>query len=99
MKGRISNTGSVNETVGQKYSTTGHQRFVPLREYDGKDAQGNHTGREAWVDMHTQKAYEGGPNWEKAPPLLPSGDPGRELRCRPPSRAYRDKYAKIFGHE
>jgi len=84
-----------NQTATQKYSSTGHKRFVPLREFVAKDEQRNLCGPEVWHDMHDNKTYYAGDNWEHPPPDLPSGDVGRELRCQPPSRAYRHNYDGI----
>ena len=95
MKSRMIQPGSRNVTPTQKYSTDGYKRFKALREFDGRDAHGNLVGREAYVDMHTLRAYPAGPNWQFDPPDLPSGDPGRELRCQPPSRVYRENFGKI----
>lgn len=97
--GRIHNVGTKNLTPTQKYGTHGYHRYLPLREYDGKNAQREHVGRAAWVDMHTEKSYPAGENWEKPPPTLPTGDAGREPRCAPPSAAYRANYARIFRHD
>lgn len=101
MRGKIVQPGSANITAQQKYSTTGHQRFVPLRMFEGKNPidRGPVT-REVWCDMHRGKIVGmGGKDWEQGPPELPSGDPGKELRCQSPSQSYRANYGAIFGHE
>ena len=96
----IHNTDLKNQPLSQKRNLTqGHQRYMALQEYQGKSADGQHIGTPAWHDFSTNATYDAGPNWSQPPPALPSGDAGAEPRCRPPSQAYRVKYAAIFGHE
>lgn len=87
-----------NQTVFEKYSSTGMRRFVALREAHGKIPGGSPVGPCVWYDMHANRSYPAGENWEKPPPDLPSGDVGKEPRAKPPGQAYRDNYQKIFGH-
>jgi hypothetical protein len=95
MKGRIIQP-SVNMPAGSKHNPTqGYQRYMPLREFTGKDAQRQMHGPHVWHDFQTNRTYDAGPNWEQPPPRLPSGDPGGEPRCQPPSQAYRERYAWI----
>jgi hypothetical protein len=84
-----------DQAATEKYSSTGYKRFVPLREFTHKDEQRNLQGPCVWHDMHAGKSYYAGENWEQGPPSLASGDVGRELRCQPPSRAYRQNYDAI----
>lgn len=99
--GRIHNTASVNAPASAKYNPThGFHRYMPLREFVAKDPVTRELqGPAVWHDFGENKTFYAGNNWEKAPPSLPTGDPGREPRCQLPSRAYREKYAAIFGHE
>lgn len=99
MKGRIIQPGTKNLTPTQKRSTDGFKRYMPLREFQGRGPNGEHIGTPVWHDTHANKSYAAGPGWSQPPPALPSGDVGREPRCQLPSRAYREKYKAIFGHD
>jgi hypothetical protein len=68
---------------------------MPLREIRGKDAQGNIQGPHVWHDFKDDKSHYAGDNWSQPPPGLPSGDPGGEPRCKPPSEQYRANYDRI----
>lgn len=94
-----SNQPTNNITLTQKRNLTqGHGRYMPLREIAGKDAGGNVVGTEVWHDFKENRSHYAGDGWSNGPPSLPSGDPGGEPRCKPPSQVYRDKYERIFGH-
>lgn len=95
MKGRIIQP-SVNLKASDKRNPTqGYQRYMPLREFTGKDATRQMHGPCVWHDFQTNRSFYAGDNWEHDPPRLPQGDPGGEPRCKPPSQAYRDGYAAI----
>lgn len=85
-----------NVTLTQKRNLTqGYGRYMPLREAQGKDVNGNVVGAEVWHDFKENRSYYAGENWENAPPRLESGDPGGEPRCKPPSELYRQNYDRI----
>ena len=86
---------SHNISVAQKYSSSIGKRYLPLREFMGKDVHGAMVGREAWHDMHTNRTFDAGPNWENPPPDLPSGDAGREAFHHPPGQRFRENFGKI----
>ena len=86
---------SVNQKVEQKYSASVGKRFLPLREYMGKDHQGQMIGKAVWHDTYLNRSFDGGDAWEKQPPDLESGDQGRLPSYGPPSERYRQQYGKI----
>lgn len=86
---------SVNQRVEQRYSETVGKRWVPLKEYMGKDRHGNMIGTEVYHDMHNNRTVPAGENWETPPPDLPSGDQGRLPSYLPPSERYRQHYETI----
>lgn len=87
---------SINAPASAKRNPTqGYQRYMPLREFTGKDAQRQMQGPPVWHDFQRNRSYAAGENWEQAPPRLPSGDPGGEPRCQPPSKAYLERYDMI----
>lgn len=94
MRGR-SALPTVNQSVGQRYGTTVGKRWVALREYQGKDANGALAGPAIYHDFHTNRTVHAGEQWEIPPPDLPSGDQGRLPSYLPPSAAYRQHYEKI----
>ena len=95
MRGRTAQP-SVNQPAHAKRNQTqGYHRYMPLKEFTGKNAKRELQGNCVWHDFGSNKSFDAGQNWEKAPPGLPSGDPGAEPRCQPPSEAYREHYELI----
>ena len=85
-RGRIINAGTRNLTPTEKRATAGHARFLALRQHLGKDPVTREmVGPSIWWDSHANKSYAAGENWEKPPPDLPIGDPGRRPSYLPPS--------------
>jgi len=94
MRGR-SNIRNQNQTVTQRYGESIGKRYVPLKEYQGKDHHGNLIGQEVWHDFRSNTTLPAGPGWETPPPDLPSGDQGRLPSSLPPSEVYRQHYQAI----
>ena len=86
---------SRNITATQKYSASIGKRVLPLREFSGKGRDGTLQGPCVWHDTYTNRTVPAGENWERSPPDLPSGDPGRLPSSSPPSKRYRNNFQKI----
>lgn len=93
--GRIVQPGSRNLTAQQKYGTSIGKRFLPLREFVGKGRDGALQGPCVWHDMHENRTFPAGENWQTPPPDLPSGDQGKLPASLPPSAAYRQHFEQI----
>lgn len=83
------------------------QRWMPLREFQGKDAQRRTIARECFVDRTTLNALDKTTvfphnsqgedvGWSGNPPNLPSGSPEREQTDRTSGEAYREGWERVF---
>lgn len=75
--------------------TSGYRRFWPMRQFEGRDAQGNNISTEGFRDMVSGEFHAPEEGWNGEPPPLPSG----EKNLTTPENAYKENYRQTFGHD
>jgi hypothetical protein len=88
---------SLDQKIGSRVS----ERWFPMKQALGKNADGSWKTADVWVDMRsgrdggekTVAYHEDG--WNGDPPPLPSGDPGKAAAYQPPSQRYRENFTRI----